>query len=901
MTRQTTFRRLLRVLRRGAAIEREIDDELRFHVESRVEALMRNGLGRRAAEEAALREFGDLPAARAQLRRIDHSLVRRARWRDWADAARQNLAYAWRTMRRSPGFALTVVLTLGVGIGANAAMFGIVDRLLLRPAPYVSDADALRIVYHRVTFPVMGTFTQSSEGYPDYLDLARLGDVFASAAAFDRQTLPRGTGASAEQVRALLATASFFPTLGVHPYLGRFYAADEDRPPDGTPVAVLSYGYWQRAFGSERDVLGRTLDLQGRPFTIIGVAPPGFRGTGTADVDVFVPMSAVASRSITPEWATTYNWIWLDVVVRLKPGVTEAQAAARATMAFRAAHEKNKAESGGTAVLASVVPGRAPDKQATQASRLALLLMATSIVLLLVATANIANLLVTRASRRRREIAVRLAIGISRRRLLGQLLTESILLSACAGVAALFIAWGGGTVLRRLLLPNFSQGDPVVDARVFAVAAAVALTCGVLCGLAPALHAMRRDVAGALRAGMHSEAYRRSPLRRSLLVVQGAFSLTLLAGAAMFVASLRNVLNVDLGYDARHVLLATMDLGAVHKPVTEQIALFRAARARVASLPEVENASLAVSAPFVSSWATSLRIEGVDSLVRLADGGPYINAVGPEYFTTMGMHIVRGRGFDSTDVRGGPPVAVINQTMATVEYGGRDPIGTCLYVGNESTSCIRVIGIVGDFHRESVQDVASTQYFVLESQEAWGRAATRVLMVRPRGDVEDAIPAVRTAMQGLESDLPYASVRRLQDSVEPQIRPWRLGASLFAIFGVTALILAAVGLYSVVAYDTVQRTPELGIRVALGAGAGQIVRMVLGDGVRSALLGVAGGLAITLAVGGLVSSLLFHVSPRSPVLLGAASLTLVIVAVLASLLPAWRAAHVDPTRALRDE
>ncbi len=896
-----SFRRLLRVRPRRETVNREIDDELRFHLETRMDALIREGASPADARAIAATEFGDVGRARSELRRIDLGLVRRARWRSWLDAAAQNATYALRTMRRSPGFAATVIGTLAIGIGANAAMFGIVDRLLLRPAPLIREADGLRFVYHRVTFDVMGSFTNSSQGYPDYLDIAGLHDVIEVAAAAYPTSLPRGRGADADQVRALLTTASYFPTLETRPFLGRFYTEDEDRPPDGTPVVVLSYGYWQRAFGGERNVIGQTLDLQGRPFTIIGVAPRGFRGTGTADVDVFVPISAAASRAITTDWASTYNWQWLRVVVRLKPGVMETQAAARATLVYRAAHAKNKGERNGTAILGSIIPGRAPGDGATASSRLSLLLMATSIVLLLVATANIANLLVTRASQRRREIAVRLAVGISRSRLMGQLLTESVALALCAGAAALLIAAVGGMMLRRLLLPDFSRADPVVDGRVFVVAAAVSLGCGLLCGLAPALHALRGDVAGVLRAGMHGELHRRSRLRRSLLVVQGSLSVTLLAGAAMFVASLRNVLQVDLGYDAHRVLLADMNLDAVGKKAPEQIAFFRTARERIAALPEVERASIAVTAPFFSSWATNLRIAGLDSLVPLQDGGPYINAVGPEYFATMGMHIVRGRGFDSTDVRGAPPVAVINETMTRVEYPGRDPLGTCLYIEGNNTRCLTVVGIVHDFRRQSVQDVSSAQYFVLEPQEVWKGPESRVVMVRPRGDLAGAERAIRATMQGIESGLPYARVDPLQTLVEPQVRPWRLGASLFVIFGATALVLAAVGLYSVVSYDTLQRTPELGVRVALGARMEQILKLVVGDGVRSALLGVLTGLALTLALGRVLAPLLFHVSPRDPLLLAVASGSLLAVALVASFLPAWRAAHVDPTVALRDE
>ncbi|MEP7347458.1 MAG: ABC transporter permease, partial [Gemmatimonadaceae bacterium] len=631
------IRRLLRMPGRGASIQREVDDEMRFHLTSRVEALIASGHSPAQAQELAFREFGDVADARRDLTRIDRGRVRRRRVSGWFDALRGDLVYALRGLRRSPGFAFTVIATLAVGIGVNAAMFGIVDKLLLRPAPHLVNAETLRSLYYRVTFKSMGTFTGDSRGYPDYLDLARDGHSFAAVAAYYPTSLSVGKGASAAQVNGMLTTASFFPLLGVHPHVGRFFGAGEDQPHAGVPVAVLSFGYWQRAYGGASDVLGRDIELKGTRFTIVGIAPRGFRGIGTEPVDVFVPMSALGARMTSPEWATTYDWQWLRIVARLRPSASPERAAQEATAIFRRAHENNESEKTGTAVLASVIPGRGPNEETN--SRLALLLSAVAAIVLLIAAANVANLLVSRAVRRQREIAVRTALGVSRARLVSQLLTESTLLAVLGGGGALLIAWFGGALLRRLLLPDFAPDDPLVDGRVFAVASMVALGCGLFTGLAPMLGSHRIDLVAALKSGAREGGYRRSRLRTTLLVVQAALSVTLLIGAALFVRSLSNALSVDLGYDARHTLVASQDLSSAGYDRARSVEFMRQARVKLSAIPGIAEASVSVTVPFMSSWSTEFRIAGIDSLPRLPDGGPYINGVSSNYFSTMGMRI----------------------------------------------------------------------------------------------------------------------------------------------------------------------------------------------------------------------------------------------------------------------
>jgi predicted permease len=892
------FRRLLRIARRADAVDREIDDELRFHVDTRIEALMANGLTREAAGEVARREFGDVEEARRELSRIDSSRARRSRVSGWFDVLGQDLRYALRGLRRSPGFAATVIVTLAIGIGANATMFGIVDRLMLRAAPHVRDADRLHRVFYTATVPGVGELTSDTRSYPDVLDLRSTGAFEGVAAVFSRD-LSLGSGADAVPVRVLTSTASLFPLLGVTPYAGRFFSEEEDRPPMGRHVVVLSHRFWQQRYGGDRAVLGRAIELQGVPFTIIGIAPPGFRGIRVISFDLFVPLATVGGMLLGSEWHEKRSWRWVQPIVRLAPGASEAQAAQAATLAFQRANERNTRQQAGRVTLSSVVPGRTPDRPL--AYRVSVWLLGVAGVVLAIATANVTNLLLTRAARRRREVAVRLSLGVSPGRLLGQLVTEALVLASLGAVAALLLARAGGAVLRAVLLPDFPPDDAIVDTRVLIFTLIVAGTAGIAAGVVPAYWNRRVDPAHDLRAGAREGGYRRSRLRAGLLVTQAALSVMLLVGAALFVRSFARVLALDLGYDADRVLVGNIDLSGVGWDRARQRQYWEDARERVRGLPEVESVSLAVATPFWSSLATELRAEGWDSLPPLRDGGPYINAVSHDYFATMGMRVLRGRGFGPEDVTGAPRVAVVNATMERVLWPGRSAIGKCLYIGDSLPPCSTIIGVVNDARRDRLRDEESAQYFVPLAQDQWAAPALRALAIRPRGDPETAARTVARTMQSLSPDLPFADVRVLQSLIDPQRRPWRLGAVLFLIFGGLALLVAAVGLYSVVSYDTAQRSHELGIRAALGARRTDLVRLVVRAGIGHAAIGTGIGLSLALVLGRHIEGLLFDVSPRDPALLGAAALTMLVVAAFASAIPAGRAARADPSRALRDE
>lgn len=895
-----SFRRLLRILRREETIEREIDTELRFHVETRLEVLVAAGLTREAAEDRVRHEFGDVDRAREELRRIDSASVRHSRLASWRDVIGQDVRYALRGLRRSPGFAVTVILTLAIGIGANATMFGIVDRLMLRAAPHVREASQLRRVYYQATFPGVGSVTSDTRSYPDFVDLRdHTGGVFTGVAARFARDLSFGRGPEAVPVRAMLATASLFPVLEVRPFAGRFFTEEEDRPPSGRPVAVLAHRFWQQRFGGDPSVLGRSIDLQGTAFSVIGIAPPGFRGIEAVGFDLFVPLSVAGHLFLDREWPETRRWRFVQPVVRLAPGVTEAQAAEAATQAFRRAYERERGMEAGRVRLESVLPGRAPNQPL--AYRVSVWLLGVALVVLAIATANVMNLMLTRAARRRREVAVRLSLGVSQARLLGQLVTEALLLASLGSAAALLLARFGGAVLRAVLLPDFPRDDAIVDTRLLLVSAIVALCAGVATGVVPAFWNRRVDPALDLRSGARDGGYRKSRLRSGLLVAQASLSVLLLVGAALFVRSFARVVALDLGYEADRVLVGNIDLSSLGWSRERQSQFWDDARERVSRLPEVESVSLAVSTPFWSALATDLRVDGHDSIPPLRDGGPYINAVGHEYFATMGMRVVRGRGFEPPDVAGAPWVAVVNQTMERLLWPGASAIGKCLYLGDSLPPCSRVVGVVHDARMDRLRDEEAAQYYIPLAQNQWRAPPLRSLAIRPRGEPAAAARIVARTMQSLSTDLPFADVRLLQALIDPHQRPWRLGAVLFLIFGGLALLVAAVGLYSVVSYDTAQRTHELGVRAALGAQRDDLVRLVVRDGLLYAALGAMLGLALALALGSRIESLLFDVSPRDPVLLGVAVAVMLVVAMVASAIPAARAARADPARALRSE
>ncbi len=900
------MRRLFRLVGRDAPVEREIDAELEFHLDAERERLIARGMTAEAARAEARRRFGDLRETRATLARIDRGRRMKQRRVSWFEDLSQDLGYALRGFARQPGFATVIVATLGLGIGANAVMFGLVDRLLLKPPAHVANAAGVsrfQMTEHDASFNQ--TWTNESMAWLTFTDQRDHAGYFSDIAAyFTQPDMPLGRGADAGKVPVTLATPSFFRMLGVRPHLGRFYSEDEDGPGKAQTVAVVSYAYASRAFGGPDRAIGRTLFLGSQSYSVIGVAPRGFRGVDLGAVDVWVPFHAGARDVVgkSDEFRKTYNWQWLKVLARLKPGVTRAQASDEATRVQRAAVESvvdvdHKA-------VASLVSLQGFERQAVSHARerVALWLASVSLVVLLIVCANVANLLLARAASRRREIAVRLALGVGRGRLVRQLLAESLLLAAGGGALALVLARWGGQLLRATLLPNVSWSDSPLDWRVAGVTALATLVTGLLTGLAPAVQASRPALTAALKSGAADVASPRSRLRTGLLATQACLSLVLLVGAGLFVRSLWRVVHTDTGYDPRNLLVASVDLDLAAFDRPGQLAFYDQALERLRTIPDVERASLAINSPFWTMNSTRFRLTDRDSTPRVPEGGPYYNGVSPEYFATLGMRMVRGRGFTAEDRVGSAPVMVVNQRLAQFFWPRGEPLGQCVKVGADSLPCVQVIGVVATARVDAIQEKPRAMYYVpLAQSSTMGMSRDRILFLRTRGQPVAMIPQVRATFLSMAGNLPFANIRTFQSQIDPEIQPWRLGAVMFGVFGGLALLVAALGLYSVMSYAVVQRTREFGIRSALGASGRQIVRSVLRDGLRVVLAGMAAGAAVALLGGRFLAPMLYQTSARDPVVFLVVVGTLLAASIVAVVIPALRATRVDPLTALRSD
>jgi predicted permease len=519
-----------------------------------------------------------------------------------------------------------------------------------------------------------------------------------------------------------------------------------------------------------------------------------------------------------------------------------------------------------------------------------------SIIVLLIACANVANLLLTRALRQRREVALRLALGVSRGRLLSQLLSESVLLAVVGGALGLLVAHWGGAVLRSTLLERSEAAAGFRDPRTVLFAFIAAVTVGLLTGLAPVLQARRADLTGDLKAGVREGTHRKSRARVALLVLQGALSVILLVGAGLFVRSLRNVHHVRLGYDVNPVLLVDLNMRGEKIDSLATIALRQRLLAAAKSVPGVENASLQTSVPFWSTWSVGLYVQGIDTVSRL--GQFNVNGVSPEYFATLGTRIVRGRGVRAEDLEHSPGAMVVSEAMGKKLWPGKDPIGQCIRVGADTVPCTYVVGIAENIKNQSLDADSAFYYYLPAAQFSPNQGG---LFVRTRGDGSAFSEAVRKRLQQEMPGASYVVITPFSQIIGGETRSWELGATMFVAFGMLALVLAAIGLYSVIAYNVAQRTHELGVRRALGAQAGHVMRLVVSDGLRVAGVGVALGAVAAFWAARWVKPLLFEVSPRDPTVFAFVATTLVLVAVAASWVPALRATRVDANVALRTD
>ncbi len=901
MSRIEGIRRLFHIPGTRTGIERAVEDELEFHFDMTVRDLMANGMSPEDARREAQRRFGDVERARERIAAIDRSHAGQERRAEWWSAFARDFRYALRGLRLKPGFSIAVVATLGLGLGANATMFGIVDRLLFRP-PNLLIAPERSARLYTVQMNEGKERQDSFTGYRRYLDFREQTRSFDAMTPWYWNYVAVGSGSATREMSVGVSGSDLWKMFDVKPVIGRFFTAQEDMPPEGTPVVVISYAFWQTEFGGRTDAVGSLIDIGPTKYTVIGVAPEDFTGFSAEPLAVFIPIAAHSGgefRGRKVPWYETYNMTWFEVFARRKPGVTVQQANADLTnvyqQTYRAALAKNP---GGTplevakphAFAGPVLRDRGPNEG--NDAKVATWLIGVSMIVLLIACANVANLLLARALKRRREIAVRIALGISRPRLLMQLVTESVILATLGGIAGVAIAQWGGAIMRTQLLAEKAAPAVLTDSRVLLFVGVLSALAGLLTGLVPAYQAGRTDVAAALKSGSREGSMQRSRLRAALLIAQAALSVVLLVGAGLFLRSLINVRNVPLGYDVDRVLWVSLNDRGAKLDSAQQVALRRDLIAAAQRMPGVERAARALTVPFWSTWGVDLFVAGIDSVNKLGDFT--LQSSTPEFFQTMGTRILRGRGISAEDRANAPRVVVVGEAMAKLIWPNQDAIGKCIRVDADTVPCSTVVGIAEDVRRGNLTKPDLHYYLSIDQFGSYGG-----LYVRTRGPANMQTERVRRELQRIMPGVSYITVLPLSKIIGTETRSWKLGATMFAAFGALALVLAAIGLYSVIAYTVTQRTHEMGVRVALGAESRDVIRLIVREGLAIVLPGIALGGAIALLAGKWIAPLLFNVSPKDPSVIVSVVATLVVVAVIASWVPATRASRVDPNEALR--
>ncbi len=843
-----------------------------------------------------------LPGLRSQASEASHP-EHGARLRPWLDDLLRDVRLGMRSLWHHRAASVFVILTLALGIGVNATMFGVVDTLMFEPPlDVVHPQQVLRVELGWPKQSGGGVGYSPAVNYATYKAWSRNVHGFQDVAAYWPLTTSIGRGPDARSLAAVLVTASFFRTLGTHPALGRFFRPDEERA-EGTKTVVLGYGLWQSRFDGDRSVLGRTVYVAAQPCTVIGVAPPHFTGVDLKHVDAWLPIG-MARTLMFPNALSDAPSLWLRTFVRLRPGVVPQVAAQQATAAFQAQWAKKVPPWSGVRIALAPLPlGRGPDVPAD--ARVSLWLGLVSVLVLLVACANVANLLLARAAARSHEVAVRLSLGAGRWRISRQLLVESVMLALCGAVAAVLLMAWISSFAHHLLMPDVARVSAAVSFRVLLFAGGAALGTGILCGLAPALLGARWDLDAVLKGRSRGPAGRLRT-QRVLVVGQVAFTLVLLAGAGLFVRSLRNVRDKDLGMDVSHVLYASVNFPSAGVSPTGAMARYEDMLRRVRALPGVAAAALSIGTPFGMGWGVGIEPTTGPASARTIPKGspsPMGRAVGAGFFQATGRRFVAGRPFSADEHTPSARVAIINEAAARYYWRQKSPVGACIRSPTGDDGCFRIIGVVANTPMFGVTGPPGQELYVpLEVMQAdpyVGRDLT--MEVRTAGDPDAMVGRVRRAMMTAGPDIPFPSVRALTTILDPQYRSWELGADAFSAFGLLALLLAAVGLYGVLVYTVERRSRELGIRAALGADPHALVRMVVTSGLLTTLLGALIGLAAALLAGRFVASLLYDVSAHDPLSLAAAAAVLLLVAGAASYLPARKAARVDPLSILKAE
>ena len=883
-----TFLRRLAALFSRRRLEDDLDAELRSHLEMAVERNLRKGMTAADARREALLSLGGVEQTKER--------YRDQRGLPMIETTLQDLRFGLRMLRRSPSFSILAILCLTLGIGANAAVFSWVEGILFRPYPAVSHQEQLLAL----TGTARGESGPTGTSWPDLLDLQRNCTLIDSFIVTKIMGTTLSIGVRAEVTTGSIVSANYFDAIGVHPLLGRGFEPGEDSGRNAHPVAVISYQLWKGRFKGDPQIIGKTQRLNNVVHTIVGVAPEGFYGTfvGWA-MQFWVPASMEETFEAGGYKLEDRGARWIEAYVRLKPGVTRQQAQQEMTAVAKRLETDYPATNRGRGIQLWPL-WQTPFNNANTLLPTLEIMLAVVVFVLLIACANVGNLLLVRSFARRHEMTVRLAIGAGRGRLLKQLFTEGLILSAFGAAGGLLVAhW-----CRHALVLLFPARGGVamhlpgeIDWRVLALSAGVCLIATLLLGLVPAMQTGKIDLAGALKsdsAGVVGGGGR-AWVRSGLVVVQVSLSFILLVGAGLLMQSLQKIRTTSPGFSTSGVLDTAVNLTAAGYDAPRAQTFQDELLARVKALPGVESAAFARMTPLSYGSFSSSPI-AVDGYQPPPEEQPTVqyNEVGPDYFATMGIPLVSGREFTRADDEKAALVAVVNETMAARYWRGRNPIGERVQVKGR---WMQVVGMARDSKYESVRE-SPKPFFYVPLRQNFSRGAG--LYIRTPLSPETMATTLAREVHVLDGNLAFFEVITLQEQLDRSTSPQMVAVTLVGVLGGLALVLAAIGLYGVMSYAVSQSTRELGLRMALGAGASNLLRLVLSRGLALTAGGVALGTAVALGLTRLLGNLLYKVSPRDPLAFGSALVVMTIAALTACFLPAWRATRTDPARALRD-